>query len=241
MRNKLALAVLLCAVGCGAVAAAEPLAYWPLEAIQDGLVADASGHGHEARACGLDGKQPQVVPGIVGNCLKFTAASEQYLEIKHNEGLLAPAALSVLAWIKPAARSATYEILGNKGDKSGRGPWPGWRLRYFWSLATFQFGAADSSEPAVSSAEWSVPAGFWSHVAVTYDGRWLRMYVDCELVQEQEIAAKILASTRPLVIGNYVGRKNAYALDGLLDEVKVFGTVLSAEEIYAEAARGMTP
>jgi hypothetical protein len=212
-----------------------------MDAIRDGVVADASGHGHAALAHGRDGKLPEVVPGMAGNCLKFTAASEQYLEIKHSSGLLAPPALTVMAWIKPVARNGTYEIIGNKGDKSGRGPWPGWRLRYFWSRATFQFGAADSSEPAVSSAEWSVPAGFWSHLALTCDGRKVGLYVDCELANEQEITAPILSAARPLVIGNYIGRKNAYALDGLLDEVKVFGTVLSAEEIYTEAARGMTP
>jgi len=212
-----------------------------MDTIQDGVVADASGHGHAALARGLDGKLSEVVPGMAGNGLKFTAASEQYLEIKQTEGLLAPAALTVMAWIKPAARNGTYEIIGNKGDKSGNGPWPGWRLRYFWSRATFQFGAADSSEPAVSSAEWSVPAGFWSHVALTYDGRKLRLYVDCEPANEQEITAPIHASARPLIIGNYIGRKNAYAFDGLMDEVKVFGSVLNAEEIYTEAVRGMTP
>jgi hypothetical protein len=240
MRSSLTL-IIWCTLGGGLAQAAEPLAYWPMDSIQDGVVADASGHGHAARAHGLDGKLPEVVPGMAGNCLKFTAAYEQYLEIKQSEGLLAPAALTVMAWIKPVARSGTYEIVGNKGDKSGDGPWPGWRLRYFWSRATFQFGAADSSEPAVSSPEWSVPAGFWSHVALTYDGRKLSLYVDCELVDEQEIAAPILTAARPLIIGNYVGRKNAYALDGLLDEVKVCGAVLNAEEIYAEAARGMTP
>jgi hypothetical protein len=224
----------------GALAqAAEPLAYWPMDTIKDGVVADASGRGHDAVAYGLDGKLPEVVPGIAGNCLQFTAASQQYLEVKQSEPLLAPTALTVMAWIKPVARDGTYEIIGSKGDKSGDGPWPGWRLRYFWTRAMFQFGAADSTEPAVSSPEWSTPAGFWSHVALTYDGRKLILYVDCEPVAEQEVKAPILAATKPLVIGNYLGRKNAYAFDGLIDEVKAYGEVLGAEAIYAEAAKGM--
>jgi hypothetical protein len=238
MPSRLAL-VIVVALTCGWVRAAEPLASWPLEAIKDGVVPDASGHGHDAIAHGLEGKLPEAVPGLAGNCLKFTGASEQYLEVKQSEGLLAPAAFTVMAWIKPVARGGTYELIGNKGDKSGDGPWPGWRLRYFWSRAMFEFGAADSTEPSVSSPEWSVPAGFWTHLAVTYDGQKLVLYVDCEPVAEREIKAPILTANRPLIIGNYVGRKNAYAMDGCLDEVRVYGEVLSAEAIYTEAAQGM--
>jgi len=238
MRNSLLLIVLFL-LGAGLAWAAEPLAYWPMDAIKDGVVADASGHGHDATANGKDGKLPEVVPGMAGSCLKFTGAAEQYLEIKQSEGLLAPAAFTVMAWVRPVARGGTYEIIGNKGDKSGNGPWPGWRLRYFWSRAAFQFGAADSTEPTLYSAEWSVPAGFWSHVAATYDGKKMVLYVDCEQVNGAEIAQPILSANRPPIIGNYIGRKNAYAFDGLMDEVKVFGSVLTAEEIYAEAATGM--
>lgn len=235
------LVVLLCVLWCSLAGAAEPIAYWSMEAFKDGVMVDASGKGHDAVAYGLDGKLPEIVPGIVGNCLKFTAASQQYLELKQSEGLAAPTAMTVMAWIKPAARGATYEILTSKGDKSGDGPWPGWRLRYFWTRATFQYGAEDSTEPAVSSPEWSVPAGFWSHVALTYDGKKMVLYVDCEPVAEQQTTLPILAAKRTMVIGNYVGRKNAYAFDGLMDELKVYDAALSAGDLYAEASRGMTP
>ncbi|MEN6642453.1 MAG: LamG domain-containing protein [Armatimonadia bacterium] len=231
--------IVLCVLWCGAACAVEPLAYWPMETIANGVVADASGNGHEAVASGLDGKLPEVVPGVIGNCLRFTGASQQYLEVKQAEQLRAPAAMTVMAWIKPAAGGATYEIISDKGDKSGDGPWPGWRLRYFWSRAMFQFGAADSTEPTVSSPEWSVPAGFWSHVALTYDGHRLTLYLDCELAAEQDLTVPIMAAKRTMTIGNYIGRKNAYAFDGLMDEVKVFGAVLGAEDIYTEAAKGM--
>ena len=231
--------IILGALYCGLACAAGPLAHWPMDVVKDGKTADASVQGHDAVVHGRDGKLPEVVPGIAGSCLKFAAESEQYLEVQQSEPLRAPATFTVMAWIRPAARGGTYEMIGNKGDKSGDGPWPGWRLHYFRSRAMFQFGTAGSTEPAVSSPEWSVPAGHWSHVALTYDGRNLILYVDCEPAGEQEIAAPILPSPRPLVVGNYVGRKNAYAFDGLVDEVKVFGEVLDAEGIYREAAKGM--
>jgi len=130
MRNSLALTALGVLL-CVATQAAEPLAYWSMDSLKDGVVADASGNGHEALAHGLDGKLPAVVPGIAGNCLQFTAASQQYLEVKQGEPLLAPNALTVMAWIRPVARDGTYEIIGNKGDQSGEGAWPGRASRVF--------------------------------------------------------------------------------------------------------------
>ncbi len=46
MRSSLTL-IVWCALSGGLAWAAEPLAYWPMDAIQDGGVADASGHGHD--------------------------------------------------------------------------------------------------------------------------------------------------------------------------------------------------
>ena len=125
MRGSPLIAAIVCALCCAATWPAEPLAYWPMEAITDGALADASGNGHEAVAHGAAGKLPEVIPGIVGNCLHFTAASQQYLEVAHSEPLQAPAALTVMAWIKPGARATTYEVIGNKGDTGGNGPPPG--------------------------------------------------------------------------------------------------------------------
>lgn len=237
---KSSLPAIFCVLCCTLALAAEPVAHWPMDALQDGLLLDASGHGHDAVASGLNGKLPEVVPGLAGNCLRFTAASEQYLEVKQSESLQALPAMTVMAWIKPVARGGTYEIITNKGDKSGPGPWPGWRLRYFWSRAGFQFGTADSTEPNIFSPEWSTSAGFWSHVALTYDGKKMIMYINAEPVAEEQVTAPIMPSKRAFIIGNYIGRKNAYAFDGLMDELKIYGEVLDAEAIYTAASQGMT-
>ncbi len=223
-----------------AFAAPQPLAHWPMEGIEQGVVTDVSGHGYDAAAYGKDGVLPEVVEGIVSKALRFSAEDEQYLQVQKLEGLAAPEAFTVMAWIRPAKRAATYGIIGNKGDKSGDPPWPGWRFRYFWTRVVLQFGAADGQEPSISSENWSVMHGFWSHVAATYDGDKLALYVDCNLVASREVNAQIMPGRRQFVIGNYVGRKNAYAFDGIVDELKVFDTALTEDEIFAEATRGMT-
>ena len=219
--------------------APEPLAHWSMEEITGGVVADVTGSGHDATAHGADESAPDVIPGIAGNALHFHREQQQYLLVENTDGLAAPDAMTVMAWIRPDERQGAHGIIGNKGDKSGDPPWPGWRLRYFWARLAFQFGTADGEEPQVSTENWSIGPGFWHHVAVTYDGERLRAYINCDLAAEAEVPAPIMGRDRPLVIGNYTGRKNAYAFEGAIDELKVFDRVLTPDEIFSAAIDGM--
>lgn len=217
----------------------EPIAHWPMEAVADGIVSDVAGSGHDATAHGVDGSVPDVIPGIAGNALHFHRDLQQYLLVENSEGLAAPEAMTVMAWIRPDQRQGAHGILGNKGDRSGDPPWPGWRLRYFWARLIFQFGTADGQEPQVSTENWSIDPGFWHHVAVTYDGERLRAFINCDLSAESDVSGPIMPRDRAFVIGNYPGRKNAYAFDGAIDELKVFDRVLTPEEIFDAAVAGM--
>ncbi len=230
---------LLMATSFSLVAAPEPIAHWSMEKIEGGIVPDITGHGHDATAHGKDNQLPQIVDGITGHALRFSAKSQQYLQVNKFGDLAAPEAFTIMAWIQPLSRNAAYEIICSKGDRSGEGPWPGWRFRYFWTRALFQFGTADGKEPSASTASWTVEVGFWSHAAATYDGKNVSLYVNCNLLVTKEINERIMPSPRAFIIANYIGRKDAYAFDGIIDELKVFGKVLTEAEIFAEATRGM--
>ena len=240
MRSKIGMLIVVALTACAAWAQGpEPLAHWPMEQIDEGVVADATGNGYDATAHGVEDALPEVAPGVVGSALRFTSERQQYLEVRQIEGLQAPEEMTVMAWIRPDQRQGAHEIIGNKGDMSGDPPWPGWRLRYFWARVIFQFGTADGEEPQVSTENWSIAPGFWHHVAVTWDGERLRAYINCDLAAEAEVAGPIMPRDRNLVIGNYSGRKDAYAFEGAIDELKVFDRALSEDEIFAAAVAGM--
>jgi len=40
----------------------------------------------------------------------------------------------------------------------------------------------------------------------------------------------------PLLLGNYIGRKNAYAFDGGIDDVRIYSLCLSEDDVFAAAA-----
>jgi hypothetical protein len=74
------------------------------------------------------------------------------------------------------------------------------------------------------------------HVAVTNDGKSLKLYINGEQKMEQKGNISSLQPAykrnKAAVIGNYLGRANAYNFVGLLDELYIIGKALSEDEIF---------
>jgi hypothetical protein len=77
--------------------------------------------------------------------------------------------------------------------------------------------------------------GDWRHVAMTYDGALLSLYVDGALASSRAASGGISASSAPVVLGSFfeAGR----GLLGSLDEVRMYQRALSPEEILAHCQR----
>ena len=218
-----------------------PIAHWKMDALTDGKVADVTGNGHDA-VVGPDGATLQEVASPCGKGLAFDGNKQcAYLQVEKSEELARLQQFTVMAWIKPAERSKSYEILCGKGDKYGDPPWPGWRFRYGWAMLSVELGTNDNGNVRLGTDGHTVPPGFFSHVAATWDGHTARLYINCILMAEveQEGDGSLLAGKRPYIIGNYIGRKDAYPFNGALDELKVFDRALDATAIFTEATRDM--
>ncbi|MFO7948541.1 MAG: LamG domain-containing protein [Armatimonadota bacterium] len=215
----------------------DPLAHWTMDAVIGGKVPDVTGNGHDA-VLG-EGVELEVVDGPCNKALKFNPAEEDYLTVSKSEDLQKLQTLTVMAWIKPMKRPGAHEILCGNGDKSGDPPWPGWRLRYFWARADLRFGTPDGDIPGISSPNHSIAPGYFHHVAATYDGQTARVYINCVQRAQQEIGKPIAPGNRTFIIGNYIGRKNAYPFDGAIDELKVYDEALTSDQIFAAATADM--
>ena len=86
------------------------------------------------------------------------------------------------------------------------------------------------------SATDPLPTGRWVHVAATYDGKVMRLYMDGRQCASLERHGPVVGNERHLCLGSYDVNHRAY-FDGLLDEVKILHRALSSEEI-ATRARG---
>ncbi len=84
----------------------------------------------------------------------------------------------------------------------------------------------------------AVPFGRWTHLAGTYDGQEIRLYVNGVLAAVTAAAGNLTQCTQKTALGSRASFDQHY-FPGLLDEVAVFDRALSAGEIQALAeARG---
>ena len=70
----------------------------------------------------------------------------------------------------------------------------------------------------------------WYHVAATHDGEKISIYINGELANENAAKSQIPDATTPLMFGIH-GIAPATKFIGLLDEIGIFNTVLSEDEI----------
>ncbi len=232
---RLLAAVLLLSAAWGAAQAApEAIAIWHMDQFDQGLIRDATGNGHDAKPGGKEGARPKLVPGLAGQALEFKPEQETFLQVADAPELNLRGPFTVMAWIKPATTRKTYAILCKRGDPSREKVGAGWRLRDFWGRPSLDL-ATGQEKWTLSGDRWTLPAGFWSHVAASFDGQVARLYVNAVQIAEGSPPGPPAPYKRPLIIGNYIGRKNAYAFDGLLDEAKIFKGALTQEEIFQQA------
>jgi hypothetical protein len=82
----------------------------------------------------------------------------------------------------------------------------------------------------------ALPTATWSHLAVTYDGTTVRLFVNGVQTGSAAGGGAMAVSSRPLKLGgNAVFSDEWYA--GLLDDVRIYNRTLSASEIQGDMTR----
>jgi hypothetical protein len=105
-------------------------------------------------------------------------------------------------------------------------------------------GTFDGGGPKHTDGRRATPVNHWSHLAVTYDGRTLRLYVNGDQVSKRSVTGEILRTDDPLWIGG--NHPFGEYFQGLIDEVRVYDRVLTPSEVRAEmstpiASSGTSP
>jgi hypothetical protein len=77
----------------------------------------------------------------------------------------------------------------------------------------------------------ALPLNTWTHVAATYDGATLRLYINGAQVSSQPHSGAIVTSTGALRIG---GDSAGEYFQGLLDEIRIYNRALSPSEILGD-------
>ena len=169
-------------------------------------------------------------PGRFGQAFSFDGVDDQ-IEVAHNANLNAGTAITIAAWVNAAsaghARSiAQKRSAGNLGgytfETTAQPYGPDYGLQFVvWMNGSYQILQTPTSV---------LQPGVWHHVAATFDGSTMRIFVDGTERAAVVSLGTIDATTDPFVIGRNVVIPS-FAWHGLLDEIEVYGRPLSAAEI----------
>lgn len=169
--------------------------------------------------------------------------SSSRLSILHSSELEPADAISVSAWIKTRSLASGNKTIISKTENGGYGL----RLSFSSSNACTANSLCwhlylDGTYRGVNYPISRLSEGVWHHVLGSYDGSYLKLYVDgVEVVSSARTGSIVYSVANRLCIGAEPGAStcgDSY-WDGLITDVRLFAKGLTASEvgkIYAEGA-----
>lgn len=169
-----------------------------------------------------------------GEALEFNGTSD-YISVSHNNNLNADSGLTIEAWIKASswAKAQWQNVIVSKdGWASGD---EGYTLRAGDNgKLSFNVGDGGSGGWHEVASGSVMKTGQWYHVAGTFDGTTLRVYINGIEQASAAYSGLIATTTYDLNIGRITytagGTRN---FAGEIDEVKIWDKALSATELRA--------
>ena len=171
-----------------------------------------------ARAAGFDGNALVCTGGcvMVESCAAFSVTT----------------GLTVTCWVKTDREGQSQAWIVNR--VLGGGEATGFRLGVMNGKPCLNVPQTAWSHTVSSSR--ALPTGRWVHLAGTFDGQSLRIFIDGEACGILERPGPVKTNSFPLCLGAYAQGHPAH-FEGLLDEVRLYNRALSPEEIHAHAGR----
>ena len=172
-----------------------------------------------------------LVAGRIASALDFDGSDDR--------GLVEPigfggrGALTMSAWVRADATAADSAVVTKRGGGS----------RWF-DLSVAAGGAASATVNTAGDGEVTVTGGaigtgVWHHLAATWNGTTIKLYVDGIEVAQQPAAGTLLASTDAVAIGAAPDGSDPF--DGAIDEVRLVTAVRPPEWLVAEVANHANP
>jgi Concanavalin A-like lectin/glucanases superfamily len=183
---------------------------------------DASGNNNTATLQGATWS----TAGRYGAALSFNGTSS-IVRVASAASLNLSSAMTLSAWINPAASQSGWRTIMQKQVDA-----------YFLNASNDSGplrpagGATFGGSTQFVSGTTANPVNTWTHVAVTYDGTIVRLYVNGTQVATRNQTGAVQTSSNPLWIGG--NQPYGEFFNGLIDEVRVYNRALNQGEIQSD-------
>jgi len=204
------------------------VAHWALDETSGTIATDSSANEFN----GILENGPSWKAGVKGNSVKFDGVND-IIECGTDTGLgMGTDDISISAWIKMRANQRNYPTILAKGgtSNSNEGYW------FYVSGSRIKFVIGDGTQRISNYSETvNILDDTWHHVAVTVDRDGDAIfYLDGANVGKTDVSSfdgkNILNANRLLTIGSASSSYSTF-FNGYIDEVKIFKSILSPEEV----------
>jgi hypothetical protein len=204
------------------------VARWPLNEGSGSVVVDATSNDLDGALTGA----PGWIPGMMHLALALDGTS-QYALVPDDVRLDLTSQITLSAWVKPA-KLGTANVIA-KASFVGTIV-PGYELNLSSTGKPFvRFNASDTYR-VNGATSYPTTGDTWMHLAATYDGSVIRLYVNGALDGSLTSAFTISANDQPLGLGAQSDGNSGRLFQGALDEVRIYDRALSASAIQALAS-----
>jgi len=188
-------------------------------------VIDSSGNGNDGKSCPASTGPTGGAAGKFGNAGSFDGVDDR-VQITSSSNLNSNY-ISIFAWVYRAA-DWTGNILMNKESQ--------------FRLIANENGTDNKISLRISASNYSwsnrptsnstIPLNQWSHIGYTYDGRYIKIYLNGVLDNTVDIGSDgtLQTNSNSLFIGTY---GTSYYHTGEIDEVRIYNRALSPREVRA--------
>ncbi len=180
---------------------------------------DSTGLGHTGTFAGT---AAWVKTGRFTNAYSFDGTAGNIVSTASTTDLK-PAAISILAWVNPAAAGSYPMFVSKQGASSG------YELRMHASALTAELAINDA---VVATDTTPMVVGTWYFLVGTYDGANLRIYKDGVQVGSFAYTTALAGNNNALAIGDRAAGGQPYS--GRIDDVQIRNVAMTAAEVLAE-------
>jgi large repetitive protein len=199
--------------------------WWRLDEASGSTAVDSSSLGNNGT---LQGSPTRITRGN-GKALELSGTA-QYVTVPDHASLDITGAITLAAWVRLDVLATTYVI-----KKAAQDVTNGYELGLASTGRPFlRFNQAASLDTYRVNATTILPTnGTWAHVAGTYDGTTMRVYVNA--TQEGTLTTSPTITTNNIALGLGAEGGGFRPLDGAIDDLRIYNRALSATEITALA------